>query len=148
MRAAIEQLKHVMSEARARQKEATEEAKRVEKDMTEFSKNKDSKLTELQNSLDKLKKSLTKQSAAIKPLQQEVRDAMLEAEQCGSDLSAAQEQFHDAETTLQAQKEELAELSAEQKSVKVCRIMTAVAPSVRQLTLDHAGCTRPRASPA
>lgn len=129
MRAAIEQLKQVMTEAKARQKQATEEAKRVEKDMNEFSKNKDSKLTELQVSLDKLKKSLTKQSAAIKPLQQEVRDAMLEAEQCGSDLFAAQEQSQDAETTLRAQKEELAELSVEQTSVKVSVIVTAVLSS-------------------
>jgi len=119
MKAAIEQLRQVIAETKTRQDEATKEAKRIEKDMNDFSKNKDSKLVELQTEVDKLKKSLSKQSAAIKPLQQEVRDAMLEAEQCGSDLGAAQEQLQDAVTTLSTQQEELDALLAEQKSVKV-----------------------------
>ena len=119
MKAAIEQLRQVIAETKTRQDEATKEAKRIEKDMNDFSKNKDSKLVELQSEVDKLKKSLSKQSAAIKPLQQEVRDAMLEAEQCGSDLGAAQEQLQDAVTTLSTQQEELDALLAEQKSVKV-----------------------------
>lgn len=119
MKAAIEQLRQVIAETKTRQDEATKEAKRIEKDMNDFSKNKDSKLVELQTEVDKLKKSLSKQSAAIKPLQQEVRDAMLEAEQCGSDLGAAQEQLQDAVTTLSTQQEELDTLLAEQKSVKV-----------------------------
>lgn len=118
MKAGIVQLKQVIAEAKTRQDEATKEAKRIEKDMSDFSNNKDSKLTELQTSLDKLKKALAKNSASLKPLQQEVRDAMVEAEQCGSDLAAAQEQLEDAETTLKAQQEELDTLTAQQKSAK------------------------------
>jgi structural maintenance of chromosome 2 len=93
--------------------------KRIEKDMADFSKNKDSKLAELQKDLEKLKKALTKNSAAIKPLQQEVRDAMLESEQCGSDLATAQEQLQDIEVTLKAQEEEIATLTVEQARTKV-----------------------------
>lgn len=119
MKAGIVQLKQVIAEARVRQDEAAKEAKRIEKDMIDFNNNKDSKLIELQTSLDKLTKSLSKNSAAVKPLQQEVRDAMLESEQCGSDLAAAQEELQDAETTLKTQQEEVAALVAEQKAVKV-----------------------------
>ncbi|KAJ9625119.1 Structural maintenance of chromosomes protein 2 [Taxawa tesnikishii (nom. ined.)] len=118
MKAGIVQLKQVIAEARVRQDEAAKEAKRIEKDMIDFNNNKDSKLIELQTSLDKLTKSLSKNSAAVKPLQQEVRDAMLESEQCGSDLAAAQEELQDAETTLKTQQEEVAALVAEQKAVK------------------------------
>lgn len=86
--------------------------------MNDFNNNKDSKLVELQTALDKLKKSLSKNSASIKPLQQEVRDAMLEAEQCGGDLAAAQEQFQDAEVNLKTQQEELKALMKEGQAVK------------------------------
>ena len=88
MREGIEKLNAVIVHAKAVYDEATRDAKRIEKDMADFSKNKDSKLVELQKELEKLKKSLTKETAAIKPLQQEVRDAMLESEQCGADLAA------------------------------------------------------------
>ncbi|GAB7351231.1 hypothetical protein MBLNU459_g1663t1 [Dothideomycetes sp. NU459] len=118
MKANIVELKQNIVEAKARQDEAGKEAKRIEKDMNDFSNNKDSKLIELQSSLDKLKKTHSKNSAAIKPLQQEVREAMLESEQCGSDLSTAQEQFQDAEVALKTQTEELHSLTAEQKAVK------------------------------
>lgn len=114
----ITELKQTITEAKARQEEAAKEAKRIEKDMSDFSNNKDSKLTELQSSLDKLKKTLSKSSASIKPLQQEVRDAMLESEQCGSDLTTAQEQFQDASVSLHTQSEELAALLASQTAVK------------------------------
>ncbi|KAK4894371.1 hypothetical protein LTR28_002069, partial [Elasticomyces elasticus] len=43
---------------------------------------------------------------------------MLESEQCGSDLAAAQEQLQDAETTLKTQEEELSALSSEHKRIK------------------------------
>lgn len=86
--------------------------------MNDFNNNKDSKLVELQTALDKLKKTLNKNSASIRPLQQEVRDAMLEAEQCGSDLAAAQEQFQDAEVNLKTQQEELKSLMTEGQAVK------------------------------
>jgi structural maintenance of chromosome 2 len=118
MKATISQLKEDIISAKARQDEANKEAKRIEKDMKDFSNNKDSKLAELQTSLDKLKKALTKSNASIKPLQQEMRDAMLEAEQCGSDLATAQEQLHDTEVTLAAQQEEIDGLVAEQARVK------------------------------
>src|SRR4051812_5029028 len=100
MKSAIFQLKKNISDAKTRHDEATKDIKRIERDMSEFSNNKSSKLAELQSSLDKLKKTLSKTSASIKPLQAEMREAMLEAEQCGSDLVAAQEQLHDTETTL------------------------------------------------
>ena len=118
MRAGIEQLKQIITEAKARYDDANKEAERIEKDMVDFSKNKNGKLDEIQMALDKLKKSVSKQSAAIKPLQQEVRDALLEAEQCGSDLAAAQEQLQDAEMAFKAQQEEVQSLTSEQKSVK------------------------------
>lgn len=132
MEANVAQLKQDIVDARARYEEASKEAKRIERDMHEFSNNKDSKLAELQASLDKLKKALSKNSAAIKPLQQEMRDAMLESEQCGSDLAAAQEQLQDADTTLAAQQEEVNTLAAEQARVKVCFSFTGV-----RLSLTH-----------
>ena len=118
MKTQITQLKQDIADSKGRHDEATKEAKRIEKDMAEFNKNKDSKLAELQKSLDQLKKALAKSSSSIKPLQQEMRDAMLESEQCGSDLSAAQEQLHDSEVTLSAQQEEVDGLAAEQARVK------------------------------
>ncbi|KAK4999673.1 hypothetical protein LTR28_013305, partial [Elasticomyces elasticus] len=71
MKANIAQLREDISDAKKRHDEASRDIKRIEKDMSEFSNNKDSKLDDLQKSLDKLKKALTKNSAAIKPLQQE-----------------------------------------------------------------------------
>lgn len=87
--------------------------------MSEFSNNKDSKLAELQSSLEKLKKALTKNNASIKPLQSEMREAMVDSEQCGSDLAAAQEQLEEVQTTLKSQQQEIDELLAEQTRVKV-----------------------------
>jgi structural maintenance of chromosome 2 len=118
MKATILQLKEDIVSAKARHDEAKKEAKRIEKDIKDFSNNKDSKLAELQSSVDKLKKTLAKNNAAIKPIQQEMRDAMLEAEQCGSDLTAAQEQLHDTEVTLSTQQDEINALLAEQARVK------------------------------
>jgi structural maintenance of chromosome 2 len=118
MRTTIVQLKEDIKSAKVRQDEAAKEVKRIERDMSEFNKNKGSKLAELRTSLDKLKKALTKSNASIKPIQQELRDAMLEAEQCGGDLSTAQEQLQDCEVTLGAQKQEIDELVAEKKRVK------------------------------
>jgi structural maintenance of chromosome 2 len=118
MKANIVQLKEYIVSAKARLDEANKDLKRIERDMKEFSSNKDGKLTELQASLDKQKKALVKSNAAIKPLQQEMRDAMLEAEQCGGDLTTTQEQLQDTEVTLAAQKEEINGLAAEQARVK------------------------------
>ena len=119
MKQTIAQLKEDVKAAKTRQDEANKDAKRIERDMSEFSNNKDSKLAELQSSLEKLKKALTKNNASIKPLQSEMREAMVESEQCGSDLAAAQEQLEEVQTTLKSQQEEIDELLAEQTRVKV-----------------------------
>ncbi|RMZ73526.1 putative chromosome segregation cut14 [Pyrenophora seminiperda CCB06] len=118
MKQTIAQLKEDVKAAKTRQDEANKDAKRIERDMSEFSNNKDSKLAELQSSLEKLKKALTKNNASIKPLQSEMREAMVESEQCGSDLAAAQEQLEEVQTTLKSQQEEMTELLAEQTRVK------------------------------
>jgi structural maintenance of chromosome 2 len=118
MKATVAQLKKDIAEAKQRQDEANKEAKRIERDMSEFSKNKDSKLAELQSSLDKLRKALTKNSASIKPLQHEMREAMLESEQCGADLAATQEQLQEIEVALKAQQEEIDAIVSEQEQTK------------------------------
>jgi structural maintenance of chromosome 2 len=118
MKSNIAQLKEDIKHAKSRHEEASKDVKRIEKDMNDFNRNKGSKLAELQTSLDKLKKALVKSNASIKPLQQEMREAMVESEQCGSDLSAAQEQLDDAEVTLSAQQEEVDGLVTEQERVK------------------------------
>ncbi|KAI9663012.1 MAG: Structural maintenance of chromosomes protein 2 [Bathelium mastoideum] len=117
-RASVAHLKADITNAKARQDEAMRDVKRIERDMSEFSNNKDSKLAELQTSLDKLKKALSKNSAAIKPLQQEMREAMMDSEQCGTDLASAQEQLQDAQAALAAQQEEIDSLIAEQNQAK------------------------------
>ncbi|KAH4125319.1 chromosome structural maintenance protein [Parastagonospora nodorum] len=117
MRQNIVQLKEDVKTAKIRQDEANKDVKRIERDMSEFNNNKGSKLAELQSSLEKLKKALSKNSASVKPLQAEMREAMVESEQCGSDLAAAQEQLEEVETTLRSQQEELGELLAEKARV-------------------------------
>ncbi|KAF2235617.1 putative nuclear condensin complex subunit Smc2 [Viridothelium virens] len=118
MRTSAAQLKTDIADAKARQDEATKDVKRIERDMSEFNNNKDSKLAELQSSLDKLKKALSKNSASVKPLQQEMREAMMESEQCGTDLAAAQEQLQDAQMTVTTQQEEMDGLVKEQNQAK------------------------------
>jgi structural maintenance of chromosome 2 len=125
MKQTIAQLKEDIKAAKIKQDEANKDVKRIERDMSEFSNNKDSKLAELQSSLDKLKKALNKNSASIKPLQTEMREAMVESEQCGSDLAAAQEQLEEVQTTLQSQQAEVDELLAEQSRVQVCSLNEA-----------------------
>jgi structural maintenance of chromosome 2 len=119
MRLSIKQLKEDTAHAKVRHNEATKDVRRIERDMAEFSSNKDSKLAELKGSLEKLKKALSKSNESIRPLQQDMREAMLDSEQCGSDLAAAQEQVHDIQVTISAQKEELDGLVEEQDSAKV-----------------------------
>lgn len=118
MKQSVIQLKDDIKNAKTRQDEASKEVKRIERDMKEFNNNKDSKLAELQTSLDKLKKALSKNNASIKPLQSEMREAMVESDQCGSDLAAAQEQLRDVQTTLKTQQEEIDTLIAEQAQKK------------------------------
>lgn len=143
MKTQITSLKQSITEAKTKQDEATKEAKRIEKDMSDFNDNKDDKLTELQSSLDKLKKQLSKNSAAIKPLQQEVRDAMLEAEQCGSDLSAAQESLEDADVNLKTVREEMAALEEEWTAVKVSPYPFPTPPIARSHIHTHILTTPP-----
>jgi structural maintenance of chromosome 2 len=113
------QLKEDVKTAKLKQDEASKDIKRIERDIDEFSNNKDSKLAELQSSLDKLKKTLSKNNASIKPLQSEMREAMVDYEQCGTDLATAQEQLQDVQTTLTTQQQEIDALSTEQAQVKV-----------------------------
>lgn len=119
MRANIEQLKKDITDAKARQSEATKNIKRIEKDMGEFNDNKDSKLAELQTSVDLLKKNLSKNTNAVKTLQKELQSSRLESEQVGSDLSAAEEQTAEVENTLKAQIEEIESMKREQARIKV-----------------------------
>lgn len=127
MKQTVLQLKEDVKSAKARQDESSKEIKRIERDMNEFNNNKGSKLAELQSSLDKLKKALSKNNASIKPLQSEMREAMVEAEQCGGDLAAAQEQLQDVQTTLKTQQEEIDALIAEQAQVKASQQRTLFA---------------------
>jgi structural maintenance of chromosome 2 len=146
MKANIEQLKKDITDAKARHAEATKDIKRIEKDMSEFSNNKDNKLAELQDSLNSLKKSLTKNSASVKELQKELQSSRLDSEQVGSDLSAAEEQLAESENTLQAQVEEIESLKREQARLKV----QFFSPSSRFVStrLTLTGCPRRRPSPA
>ena len=118
MRETITALKERIQDAKKRQGDAEAEAKKIEKDMKDFSSNKSGKLDQLQKDLDKLKKALSKAQGTIKPLQQEMRDASIDAEQTGTDLTAAQEELQDSETTLGAQQEEVESLAAEQKQAQ------------------------------
>ena len=119
MKSSIVQLKNDINDAKNRQSDALKDVKQIERDMNDFANNKDDKLAELQASLDKLKKAVSKKSASIKPLQQEMRDAMLESEQWGADITAAEEQLSEMDAALAAQKEEIESLTADQARVKV-----------------------------
>ncbi|KAL9621317.1 MAG: hypothetical protein Q9160_004208 [Pyrenula sp. 1 TL-2023] len=118
MREEIVTLRKNITEAQARQKEATAGAKRIEKDMAEFSSNKDSKLAELQKSLDVLKKALSKSSVTVKTLQKELQASRLESEQASADLTAAEEQLAEIETGLKSQQEEVDSINQEQQKIK------------------------------
>jgi structural maintenance of chromosome 2 len=124
MRANIEQLKKDIVDAKSRQVEASKDIKQIEKDMSEFTDNKDSKLAELEASLDKLKKCLTKNSSSVKELQKELQTSRLDSEQAGSDLSAAEEQLVESDSTLSAQAEEIESLKREQTRLKVCNFLS------------------------
>jgi structural maintenance of chromosome 2 len=122
MKVNIEQLKKDMSEAKTRQAEAAKDVKRIEKDMNDFSNNKDNKLAELQSSLDSLKKGLNKNSVAVKTLQKELQSSRLDSEQAGSDLTAAEEQLAEIDSTIKTQQEEVEDLQREQAQAKVCSL--------------------------
>ncbi|KAI4095306.1 MAG: hypothetical protein L6R37_007083 [Teloschistes peruensis] len=118
MKTNIEQLKKDITDAKARQTEASKDIKRIEKDMNDFSKNKDSKLAELQDSLASLKKVQTKNSIAVKTMQKELQSARLEAEQAGADLGAAQDQLIEIDNTMQVQSAEVNEIKQQQGQAK------------------------------
>ncbi|OJJ46740.1 hypothetical protein ASPZODRAFT_2013116 [Penicilliopsis zonata CBS 506.65] len=118
MKANIEQLKADIVDAKTRQSEASKDIKRIEKDMSEFNNNKDSKLAELQTSLDGLKKSLAKNSNAVKTMQKDLQASRLDSEQVGSDLSAAEEQLAESDGALKSQREEIESLKREQARLK------------------------------
>lgn len=119
MKANIEQLKKDIADAKARYSEASKEIIRIEKDISDFNDNKDDKLAELQSSVEKLKKSQTKNSISVKTLQKELQSARLEAEQAGADMGAAQEQLVEVDSTLKAHEAEIQALQQEQKQAKV-----------------------------
>ena len=119
MKTNISQFREDIKDAKKRHEEANRDAKRIERDMSEFNDNKDSKLSELQKSLDALKKDLTKNSTSIRPLQQKMREAKLESEQCGSDLAAAQEELAESTAALRHQKQEIDEMVDKQRQIKV-----------------------------
>ncbi len=119
MKANIEQLKNDIADAKARHSEASKDIKRIEKDISDFSDNKDDKLAELLSSVEKLKKSQSRNSISVKNLQKELQSARLEAEQAGADIGAAQEQLVEVDSTLKAQEAEIQALQQEQKQAKV-----------------------------
>lgn len=118
MKANITKLKEDLANAKVRYDAATDDVKRIEKDMAEFSGNKNSKLAELSKNVEKLKKDLSKDQAALKPLQKELQEARIESEQCGTDLASAQEQLEEAITTIRGQEEELATIKKDHVQVK------------------------------
>lgn len=123
MKENIAHLKQEMVDAKTRQSEAASDIKTIEKDMKEFSNNKDNKLAELQTSLDTLKKGLSKHSVAVKTSHKEVQNARLESDQAASDLSAAEEQLAEADSTLKAQKDEVEDIQREQAKFQVCEVL-------------------------
>ncbi|KAK5634562.1 hypothetical protein RRF57_010275 [Xylaria bambusicola] len=118
MKQNIAQLKSDSAEAKKRQAEASADVKRIEKDMKDFENNKDSKLVELQASLDKLRNTLAKNSAAVKTLQKELQNAQLDSEQVSSDLAAAREQLLEVELAIKAQQEEIEDLTRKQTGLQ------------------------------
>ena len=119
MKTNIEQLKSEIADAKARHTEATKDIKRIEKDMSEFNDNKDDKLAELQSSVEELKKTQIKNSVSVKSLQKEVQSARMESEQAASDITTAQGQLAEVDSSLKAQQNELQDLQDEQRQAKV-----------------------------
>ncbi|KAL7822930.1 RecF/RecN/SMC [Trichoderma gracile] len=117
MKVTIAELQASISDAKARQTEANADIKRIEKDMKDFDNNKDAKLVELQKSLDKLRVSLERNSAAVKSLQKTLQGAQLDLEQVGGDLSAAREQLQEVEVNIKAQQRDVEELVKQQAKV-------------------------------
>ncbi|QIX00971.1 hypothetical protein AMS68_006488 [Peltaster fructicola] len=107
-----------IEQANTKQSEAEADIKRIEKDMKDFASNRGAKLEEIQSETDRLRKAYTKAQAALKPLQQEARDAGIDVEQMGADLAAAQEESEDSKTTVSTQQADLVKLEDEQEQTK------------------------------
>ena len=137
MKSTIQQLKQDIADAKARHTEASKDIKLIEKDMKDFDNNKDNKLAELQSALNTLKKSQIKNSISVKTLQKELQSSRLEAEQAGADLSAAQEQLADVDSTLKAQGAEIEGLQKQQIQAKVSVRIPSESISTETIT----GCT-------
>ena len=119
MKENIAQLKKAITEAKARQNEASKDVKRIEKDMKDFDSNKDSKLAELQSSLVAMRKNQTKSLGSVKVLQKYAQESRLESEQLGGDLETARGQLEESDTVLKTHDAEMQELLKEQSSIKV-----------------------------
>jgi len=117
MKSTIAQLRTETAEAKKRQAEASADVKRIEKDMKDFDNNKDGKLIELQTSLDKLRATLVKMTAANKALQKELQGAQLDSEQVSGDLAAAREQVQEIDLAIRAQQDEIADLVRQQAAL-------------------------------
>jgi len=78
MKENIVHLKKEIVEAKARQAQAKTDVKNIERDMNEFKNNKGGKLAELRNSVEALKKQVSKQSQTMKAVQKEYQGAQLE----------------------------------------------------------------------
>lgn len=118
MKATILTLRTEMESAKAKQAQATQDIKRIEKDMHDFSNNKDSKLKELEKSIADLRKTLSKNSVAVKAMQKELQDVRVDSEQAASDISTAEEQLAEIDATIASQIEELESLKQEEAKAK------------------------------
>lgn len=119
MNADIIRCKQGIVDAKSKHEEASKDVKRIEKEMADFGKNKGGKLAEIESSLEKLKAALRKSLEAIKPLQQEKREAEIDLEQCGSDLVSAQEVLTETELNLAALQEEIESITAGRTAIQV-----------------------------
>jgi len=120
MSADILRLKQEIEDAKCKHEEASKDVKRIEKEMADFGKNKGGKLAELEAALEKSKAALRKSLEAIKPLQQEKRETEIDLEQCGSDLTSAQEVLAETELSLETLQEEIESTRAERTAIQVC----------------------------
>ncbi|KAI9719939.1 MAG: Structural maintenance of chromosomes protein 2 [Chrysothrix sp. TS-e1954] len=114
----IKEAKQVFAASKVKYDEASKDIKRIEREMEDFSLDKDGKLTELQTSLAALRKALNQASIAIKPLQQELREAKIDLEQCRSDISAGEESLKETKSALEVMQEGRQKLVQEQQQVR------------------------------
>ncbi|KAG8998049.1 Structural maintenance of chromosomes protein 2 [Tulasnella sp. JGI-2019a] len=109
----ITELKQIIQDAKAHQKEAAAECKKLEKDMNDFKDNKDSKLKELKATIAKQKSELSKNSAAFKQQQKEQQTGELELEQIEADIKKSFADVDEAKASVAALQEELESFQGE-----------------------------------